>query len=205
MSLIATHIRFALDTKNKYQIQDIGEYLSGAIYPDSRYVTGIDRSLTHNEDFLLPGFASDDFHQGWQTHIICDMAFDRAKREIFTELDFGLDHSDDDWINSSAIKILSDIADLKKINDNDLRECLNLRCCPNGENADLLEKFFSLNRELYFLHRDFDLDGYATGWQKLGVPSEMVAKFIKRAAVLRGKKDCGSKLEKIYHRMLEIS
>lgn len=48
MSLGATHIRFALDLRDRYQVQDIEKYLSGTIYSDSRYVTKIDRNLTHN-------------------------------------------------------------------------------------------------------------------------------------------------------------
>ena len=50
MAFTATHIKFALDFKDKYDIKDLSHYLSGAIYPDSRYVTGIDRNLTHNSD-----------------------------------------------------------------------------------------------------------------------------------------------------------
>ncbi len=61
MSLEATHIRFALDLKDKYRVQAIEKYISGTTYPDSRYVTKIDRGLTHNDDILTPGFAKDDF------------------------------------------------------------------------------------------------------------------------------------------------
>ena len=51
MALEATHMRFALDLKNKYQVRNIKKYIVGTIYPDSRYLSGIDRTLTHSENF----------------------------------------------------------------------------------------------------------------------------------------------------------
>lgn len=41
MPLEATHIRFALDLLNKYKIKNIDQYIAGAVYPDSHYITGI--------------------------------------------------------------------------------------------------------------------------------------------------------------------
>lgn len=41
MALEGTHIRFALDVGDKYNIKDLGKYISGTLYPDSRYITGI--------------------------------------------------------------------------------------------------------------------------------------------------------------------
>ena len=38
MALEATHIRFAYDLKEKYKITDLEKYISGLIYPDSRYI-----------------------------------------------------------------------------------------------------------------------------------------------------------------------
>jgi hypothetical protein len=47
MALEATHIRFALDLKDTYGVNDVHAFVSGAVYPDSRYVMGIDRIATH--------------------------------------------------------------------------------------------------------------------------------------------------------------
>ena len=52
MALEATHIRFAFDLKDVYDVSDIDAFVSGSIYPDSRYVTGIDRLATHPEGYL---------------------------------------------------------------------------------------------------------------------------------------------------------
>ena len=59
MSLQITHIRFALDLHKELNITSLDQYISGTIYPDSRYMTGIDRSLTHS-DTLLTQFDSED-------------------------------------------------------------------------------------------------------------------------------------------------
>ena len=67
MALEATHIRFALDLKDKYQVKDLEKYISGTIYPDSRYVSEIGRELTHPKDYLdWDIFAVDDFKKGFE-------------------------------------------------------------------------------------------------------------------------------------------
>ncbi|MEK7102418.1 MAG: hypothetical protein AAB912_02170, partial [Patescibacteria group bacterium] len=85
MPLEATHIKFALDVQDKYSVQDVGKYLSGTIYPDSRYVTKIDRALTHGDYLLSPDFAIDDFKRGWATHFVCDKLFNKITDKNFPE------------------------------------------------------------------------------------------------------------------------
>ena len=53
MGLEATHIRFALDLKEDLDAKDLNKYLSGAIYPDSRHVTKLERKVTHNFDLVV--------------------------------------------------------------------------------------------------------------------------------------------------------
>ncbi len=82
MSLIATHIRFAINLKDIYHVQDIEKYIAGTVYPNSRYVTKIDRKLTHNNNILRPTFTKDDFKKGWQVHQICDIVQNKIKTKI---------------------------------------------------------------------------------------------------------------------------
>lgn len=82
MALEATHIRFAFDLKAIYGVQDIERYISGAIYPDSRYITGVDRLITHPEhyrDWDLKNI--NDFQKGWFAHLLAD----DIQREIIKE------------------------------------------------------------------------------------------------------------------------
>lgn len=70
MAFEATHVRFARDVMPLLGIQNENAYYSGAVYPDSRYVTGIPRQQTHSK---IP-FRMDlsDFDKGQLTHMMYD-------------------------------------------------------------------------------------------------------------------------------------
>ena len=74
MAFEMTHMRFAMDLAPHLGIDDIPAYLAGSIYPDSRYVTGISRNLTHGEDVPSDPSATglDDFRKGWAVHVLYD-------------------------------------------------------------------------------------------------------------------------------------
>jgi hypothetical protein len=114
MSLGATHIRFALDVKEEYKIKDLEKYISGVIYPDSRYITGIDRNLTHAHDLFV---ADSDFKRGWQVHLICDEVQEAKRKELLPDL--YKDKNIDPWITNTAIKIIQDIDDFEAFNIQD--------------------------------------------------------------------------------------
>ncbi len=170
MSLEATHIRFALDLRDKYKIKDINQYISGAIYPDSRYVTGIKRSLTHDDRFLLPEFASDDFHRGWQAHQICDLVFGVIIEELFPDLVYvSYDpHYRKEWITSTAIKIIQDMDDLKFFDIQGCIKCLDYTNNPNGEDIKGVKIYNKIMTKLYKNEKIINLDGYINMWRELG-------------------------------------
>jgi hypothetical protein len=41
-------------------------------YPDSRWLTGVDRTATHGDKCLETDFANSDFKLGWYVHYRCD-------------------------------------------------------------------------------------------------------------------------------------
>src|SRR5690242_13526073 len=116
MALEATHIRYALDVKDKYEVRDIEKYVSGAIYPDSRYITKIDRHLTHPEDFMSWDVLElEDFRKGWYVHLLYDAIQGKVFRIKFPEIvatDI-LAHGDEQWIKRTALKVLQDLDDVK--------------------------------------------------------------------------------------------
>jgi hypothetical protein len=105
MALPATHIRFAAVIAKRLAVTDMGAYLSGTLYPDSRWVTGIDRQQTHGRRCLDPGFACDDFTAGWHIHCLCDC----IQGDIHGGLLDGLSEMTPDarWIRMSAAKIIT--------------------------------------------------------------------------------------------------
>ena len=68
MALQATHIKFALDLQAKYNVKNLEKYISGANYPDSRFLTGVGREKTHDLDSLE--LLDSDFKKGWHNHLI---------------------------------------------------------------------------------------------------------------------------------------
>ena len=109
MALEATHIRFALDVKDEYNISSLEKYLSGTIYPDSRYITCSDRDLTHSDGLLSLDFAKDDFRKGWYIHLVCD----KVQAIVKEESRVSSSNKTDDWVLSTAIKNIQDIKDVQ--------------------------------------------------------------------------------------------
>lgn len=104
----ATHIRFALRLAQDLEIESMGRYLAGAIYPDSRYVTGVPRHITHPYDTHLDphkdGFS--DFEKGWSTHLLYDSLQGRHLKDIF-DID-KIVGQNEDWIKITAAKFLEE-------------------------------------------------------------------------------------------------
>ena len=61
MALPATHIRFAAALCERLGVADLPAFFSGTLYPDSRWLTGVDRQRTHGRRHLDPEFPADDF------------------------------------------------------------------------------------------------------------------------------------------------
>jgi len=151
MPLEATHIRFALSLQDQYEIKNIKQYIAGTVYPDSHYITGIKKNLTHDIAFLSPEFASDDFRKGWQVHQICDMAFEAAVRKIFSDLFFETaDFNEKEvWIKIMAIRIILDAEDMQAF---DIQQCLRYLKYyrrPNNEDISKIKRYNEVIADLY--------------------------------------------------------
>ncbi len=144
MALEVTHIRFALDIIERYQVTSLREYLSGTIYPDSRYVTGINRNLTHNGDVLDKSFSQSDFTSGWQVHCVCDEIQRSVHQELFPELHIfeGPKRS----IYLTALKLFQDMSDAREINLEKYLPCLDYSYNANGEDIEYIKKYNNIVR-----------------------------------------------------------
>ena len=194
MSLEATHIRFALDLRNEYKIEDLKKYISGAIYPDSRYVAGIDRGLTHNNKFLLPEFATDDFRKGWQTHQICDMVYNVIRRKTFSELFLVAyeSYDEEEWIVSTAMKIIQDMDDMQFFDIQRYLEFLEYADNPNGESLAAVKAYNQIMIDLYRGKKVTTVEDNIKMWRALGVEDrlcervrEETEKFLKDPEMLK--------------------
>jgi hypothetical protein len=175
MALPATHIRFAAAIAERMVVSDMGAYLSGTLYPDSRWVTGIDRQVTHGRQCLDPGFSSDDFTTGWHVHCLCD----RIQGDIHTGLldDLSKMSPDARWIRMAAAKIVQDMNDAAR-EDLDARLSLVTHSrTPNGESSEAVAAYFGAVRRAYRRSENLDWSDYARLWTDVGLDRQRISRI----------------------------
>lgn len=197
MSLEATHIRFAVDQKDKYQVKDLGLYILGSIYPDSRYISKIDRKLTHNEQVLSDIFLTDDFRKGWQSHCIFDSEYSKTVKKLFPELfvDIGVS---DDWTVSTAIKIVADIFDMHSFDIQSHLSCLDDVRNPNNEDIDKICQYNQLIKNVYKGKTCCTIEDYVVMLDEFGIDPIISEKTIIKAREFFNDADISIKIKNLY-------
>ena len=191
MALEASHIRFALDIKDKLEVTDLKKYIPGIIYPDSRYVTKIDRELTHPQDLLDNHYSHlDDFNKGCYAHLLYDDILRNYTKQtlsdMFTDIDSSQDSGRELWIRMTALKILQDNDDIKKYDIAAFLPYLDYVENLNGEDRDLLVKYNQYFQKLYAIPQQVSLEKYYDMWRFLGIGEDLgkkTAALHKGAAV----------------------
>ncbi len=145
-----THVRFAHDVKNRFDVSDLEAYYSGSIYPDSRYPSGIARDLTHDESFRQEAFYNQsDFHKGWMVHLLYDRVQFSVMGEDFTDILKEAHDDRENWQLRTALKILQDIDDQKQFSDDAIRQSVRYVLAPNSEDVHVLETYNTYFRTFY--------------------------------------------------------
>lgn len=188
MALEATHLRFALDLKDHFGVRNICEYLSGTIYPDSRYVTGIDRNLTHPRDLFEKKHTElSDFEKGWLAHLMCDDIQFKLTMEKFPEiaqLEEGQGNAR--WVNHTALKILQDMEDVREFDIKTHLPCLEYVFNPNGEDLEKIKEYNAIFPAMYQEPENMSLDSFYVMWSKFNIGDELVEK-LKESTERQGK------------------
>lgn len=202
MALEATHIRFALDTKNLFGVKDIKKHISGSIYPDSRYPTGIDRMLTHDDSQMAKTFwEHDDFRKGWAAHLLYDKIQFAVHAEWFKDiLKEGNPEmtGEEDWIVRTALKILQDIDDLSHFNIKPHLEALNYIEAPNGEDENKVREYNRLFINIYQKAPDVSVEDLEQMWIDWNIPTEIAAKMRAKAHEIQKDERLMQLVSKIY-------
>jgi hypothetical protein len=205
MALEATHIRFAVEFKSKYRVQDESAYISGSIYPDSRYITNTERNLTHPRDFMSWDIAHlSDFKKGWYTHLLADQIQLPLIHELFPTLvpSLAIAPKSDIWIRLTAIKVLQD---LESIYAFDIKKCLpdiSYATAFNGEDKSLLAKYYQINRDFFVSPEAITLESYGIKLGKLGLNQDLADRVIVTAREYYTNQGIMSLIPQIYSQML---
>ncbi len=182
MAMIPTHIRFALDVLDLLPITNVQHYISGTVYPDSRWVTGIDRELTHHSRFMQPDFPKDDFTFGWFVHCCCDELQKELHHSLFDDLDTM--EQLDRWILLSAAKVIQDRNDLQFFNLKEMLGHLEYVRNPNDESLELVTKFYQIIKRTYSSSTTPSPEDYGDMWLSVGLNSQTTERLLKTLSEL---------------------
>jgi len=202
MALEATHIRYALDTKDRFGVSEETKYVSGSIYPDSRYPTGIDRTLTHDDSQMEKVFwHDDDFRKGWASHLLYDKVQQSVHGDWFADILAAKNPEmtkEDDWIMCTALKILQDIDDLKYFDIKPHLASLSHIETPNGEDVQKVREYNQLFVDIYSKAPEVTIEDLEQMWVDWSVPAETAQKMREKSYEIQADAALMKKVRGIY-------
>lgn len=204
MALEGTHIRLALDVQDLYEIEDLGRYLSGTIYPDSRYVTKSERSLTHSDKYLQKEFATDDFRRGWQAHLRYDEIQNDMIADLVNPSKKEISQNDDMWVNATAIKILQEINDIENFEVGKYLASVKMHDNPNKESMEKLESYCGFLKNFYGKSAKSNPEDYREVFYFFGIPEEVGNKVLLKCKEFGSDPLMIEKIAGIYDKSLEM-
>ena len=204
MAMELTHVRFAQDLKEVLNVQDDAAYYAGAVYPDSRYSTNIDRSLTHggnspNNPFT-PGLS--DFEKGWATHL----SYDRNAHPRYVALSpWSIEQAQQGnqvWQFMSAIKIVEDLQSYDAMNGEvQLILSLSFPVYPNNEPPQTMQKYSEIQKTLYQVKPT--LNDYRILWKNLSGESDVIDSIMEYTKNFLDDDVIQQKIKAVYPRVLD--
>lgn len=202
MPLQASHLKFALDLKDYFKPNDLGLYLTGAVYPDSRYVSGIDRKSTHNYDFWLEKFwQGDDFKKGWASHVVSDKAYTKGIRNIFPAWnDFSAG-----WvmIENTAAKVIGDMVSLKGLDIKGKLDGIEAMPGSNNESKEKLKEHLQVIKHCYKNGDNAVIDDYSEIMERY-LGTEVGKKIIAQAKFFAADKKISAEIEKFFSKDISL-
>ncbi len=205
MAMEGTHIRFARDLLEPLGVVDAAAYFSGAVYPDSRYRTGIPREETHGQTCphnpFAPGLT--DFERGWSTHILYDRSSSALHEEILgAELPEEWMGDAWKWAVHTARKGVEELRTCQVLGD-DIRvlQELSYVCGPRGEDEQVMQQYHERLREAY-LH-PYSIAHAAETLQMWGTDGERVARFTEVANWILERPNLTSRIQGMYDTVLQ--
>lgn len=206
MPLEATHIKFALDLKSKYKIKNLNEYISGTIYPDSRYVSKIERMLTHGGQESVFKNTNSDFENGWAIHLLCDKVCNKVIEEELPELFVGVGpagQGTERWIIKTAIKGIQDMEIYKQFDPNPYLDMVDYFGSPNNESAEIIKRYNQIIKEMYHDKKEITILDIGEMWLKFNGESEMIEKINKKTELLLKNPVIEAKIKNLYDKMVK--
>lgn len=205
MAFPASHIRFALGLVDTLQVEDMNTYVSGAVYPDSRFYTGLERVKTHPKGLDYEYLHNkSDFYKGWGTHLKCD----DIQYEFFTESFTALftkkkwNENSDEWISLTALKILQDHFDMKTESVEKYVTAISYFETPNDEDENKMSEYMSIVRNAYreqFIGKSSPQESIM---RELGLDSDVIIRILDCVEDIKKSKNVVSILQNTHLELL---
>lgn len=183
MSLEATHLRFALEIKEDLGVLGLERYCAGVVYPDSRYVTGISRHLTHDLAYFEDRPNLTDFEKGWMAHIIGDRIFKEVTEDKFSDLVL-FDEPYHRWPVITAIKIIQDLKDFDSFDIQGVLGFLDYYELHFREDERKVVEYSRIIQDLYRGKDKLTVEDCLSMWEKLGMNRQEIAMLRKKVIEL---------------------
>lgn len=143
-------MRFARDLASLAGVVDEAAYYAGAIYPDSRYLTGVSREQTHRIDVPTFPFTNDqtDFQKGWATHLLYDDLAGARLKSFFCVEEIG--DFDQRWMKTTAAKVVEELYTCQTCPEVlEIIRGVEMREAPLNESWKTLEVYYRVQRDTY--------------------------------------------------------
>ncbi len=203
MALTLTHLRFARDIMGLIDVKDRAAYYAGAVYPDSRYVTGLHRAKTHGggspADPLASGLS--DFEKGWAAHEY----YDERAHVWYSQLSPWREKVEAEqrrwWLFITAVKAIEDLQSFDAAGGLGPFQPLVPPAPPRGEAAELLARYYRLNEELY--SRRPTLREYDIMWKECRISQDLIDGLNENVGALLGDDEKCREIAGIYSAVLK--
>jgi hypothetical protein len=184
MSFQASHLNFAQKVIDLIKPVDLIGYFSGTLYPDSRYITKVDRAKTHTEIRIEPQkilSLTDDFAKGWQVHLWYDklalphldqIALDRPYQPEDTK-------NPETWVKVTSAKLVEDLYWWQQTDWPQILPYLKPTKNPYHESLTILNNWYQHFIEFY-PHQP-DLEAYRQQAQFMGIDQAKIELIQKNA------------------------
>lgn len=199
MSFQATHLKFALDVKDIVKAKNLTLYFSGTLYPDSRYLTKIDRKITHTrfEPKEIPRL-TDDFVKGWQVHLWYDkLALPYLDLiGLGKKFDPNLDRKNFEvWTKVTAVKLVEDFYYWQHNPWSKILPYLQFTKDPNNEDVNILKSWYHYFASFYAMTPNFS--DYTVQAKFMNIPDNLANQTQQNAEEILLDKVKAKKAQKI--------
>ena len=206
MAAPVTHIKFALDVKEYFSVQNLDEYLAGSVYPDSRYVSGVDRDVTHGDFLLAPSFWKTDFKKGWATHHLCDVVGQQLILDLFFNLFEDVYDADSDeelGVRVAAIKFLLDLYVFETFQMLEYSP-FSYRDNPCGEDMESMHAYYNTLEKAY-AKEDLSIGYVLRVWKDRKMEHFAADRILEKTKQYYSDEVVFGKMEELYKKLLAQS